>query len=333
MGKYSIIAHCYQFKIMRVAVIGTGNIGKHHIRIISEIPHAKLVGICDIDEKNVKILAKKYNSNPYTDFKKMIATENPVAVTICVPTSLHFEVAKYCIEKKIHVLVEKPITSNLKEAKELVRLAKINKVKLFVGHVERFNPAIRKLKSMIDNNELGSITAIVARRVGGFPPQIKDADIAIDLAIHDIDIVNYLLDETPKDVFVNKQKNHIKNRADSVEFFLKYKKASAYIQTNWITPVKIRKLNITGTEGYLELDYITQKIEFYKSNYNKFKDERNNFTDYILIFSDPDKLNITVGKKEPLKEEITYFIDCVKNDKKLDADFAVEALEIALKSE
>lgn len=315
---------------MKVCVIGAGNIGRHHIRIISELPHAQLTAISDVDEKNGTLLAKKYNTKFYKDFKEMIALEKPDAINICVPTFLHFEIAKYCIQKKINVFVEKPITSNLKDAKELLRLAKLYKVKLFVGHVERFNPAVIKLKSMIDNNELGSITAVVARRVGGFPPQIKDADIAIDLAIHDIDIVNYLLGETPKNVFVNRNKNHIKNRADSVEFFLKYKKASAYIQTNWITPVKIRKLNITGTEGYLELDYITQKIEFYKSNYSKFKDERNNFTDYILIFSDPDKLNITVGKKEPLKEEISYFINALEKDIKIDAGFAVEALEIAL---
>ena len=120
----------------------------------------------------------------------------------------------------------------------------------------------------------------------------------------------------------------IKKRDDSAEFFLKYKKASAYIQANWITPIKIRKLNITGEKGYIELDYINQKIELYESNYEK-KDSFS-FEDYILHFSEPDKTIISVAKKQPLKEEILYFIDCVKNNKEIDSSFALDSLKIAL---
>lgn len=315
---------------MKVAVIGSGNIGKHHIRIYSELPNVELVGIADINEKDATKLAEAYSTNYFKDYKVMIEEAHPDIISICVPTSLHYEIAKYCINKKAHVLVEKPITNDISTAKELITLAKKHKVKLFVGHVERFNPSVRKVKDMIQKGDLGKVTAIMARRVGGFPPQITDANVAIDIAIHDIDIVNYLLEEKPKEISFNRQQNHIKSRDDSVEFFLKYKNASAYIQANWITPVKIRKLNITGTEGYLELDYITQKIEFYKSNYSKFKAASTNFSDYILIFSDPDILNISVAKKEPLKEELSYFISCVANDISIDASFAVDALKIAL---
>ncbi|MCL5070812.1 MAG: hypothetical protein M1308_07940, partial [Actinobacteria bacterium] len=129
---------------------------------------------------------------------------------------------------------------------------------------------------------------------------------------------------------VNKQRNHIDKREDSVEFFLKYRKASAYLQANWITPVKIRKLNITGKEGYLEMDYVSQKIEFYKSNYKKFKKRYENFSDYVLEFSKPDKIDIKVLKKEPLREELMFFINCVRNNIEIDSRFAIEALEIAL---
>lgn len=314
---------------MKVAVIGSGNIGKHHARIYYEIPQVSLVAIADINETSAKGLAKKYHAKFYRSYEEMIEIEKPDAISICVPTSLHYRIAKYCLMKKVHVLVEKPITKDVEEAQDLLRTAKKNKVKLLVGHVERYNPAIKKVKEMIDKGDVGNVTAIIARRVGGFPPQIKDADVAIDLAIHDIDVINYLLSEIPKEVYFNKQKNHIQNREDSVELFLKYKKTSAYIQANWITPVKIRKLTITGTEGYLELDYITQKIEFFKSNYSKFKEASKDFSDYIMIFSDPDKINISVGKKEPLKEELLHFINCVSNDLETDAKYAVEALKIA----
>lgn len=315
---------------LKTAVIGVGNMGAKHLRVYSEIPKVKLVAICDLNRKLGNTLAKKFNIRFYKDYKRMVNREKLDIVSICVPTSSHYQVAKKCLEGKLNVLLEKPIVRNLQEAEELLRLAKEKKVKFLVGHIERYNPAVKKLKEMINGGDLGKITAIIARRVGGFPPQIRDINIAVDLAIHDIDIVNYLLDELPTDVYVNKQKIHIKKREDSVEFFLKYKTASAYIQANWITPVKIRKLNITGTEGYLEMDYITQKIEFYKSNYEKFKKQVGDFSDYILRFSEPDKIDISVAKKEPLMEEILFFIDCVVNNVEIDSQFAIDALKIAL---
>lgn len=316
--------------MLKIGVIGIGNMGKNHARILSNISSVKLVGIADINEKNGMSLAKKLRTKFYKDYKLLIANENLNAISICVPTSYHYEVTKYCLNNNLHVLLEKPIASNISQGSTLIKLAKTKRLSLLVGHIERFNPAIIKVKDMIDKGDLGKVTVIMCRRVGGFPPQIKDANIAVDLAIHDIDITNYLLNETPLRIYVNKQKNHIQQREDSVEFFLKYKKTSAYIQANWISPVKIRKLNITGTEGYLELDYITQRIEFYKSNYSKFMEATKDFSDYVLRFSDPDRINISVAKKEPLKEELMFFIDSVLNNKPINSPFAVQALKIAL---
>lgn len=315
---------------MKIAVIGVGNMGKNHLRLLSQIPNVTVSSIADTNTGLGTLLSKKFNCIFYKDYKELLKNENIDAVTICVPTIYHFEIAKYFLENNIHTLVEKPITNNVSEAKKLIKLARKNKLVFLVGHVERFNPAVVKLKEMITKGELGKITSIITRRVGGFPPQIQDVNIAVDLAIHDIDIVNYLLNEYPYQISVNKQKHHIKKREDSVEFFLKYKKASAYIQANWISPVKIRKLNITGTEGYLEMDYITQRIDFYKSNYSKFKSLLNDYSDYILKFSEPDRINISVARKEPLLEELQFFSDAISHKKKIDSEFALKALEIAL---
>ena len=316
---------------LKAAVIGVGSMGKNHLRTYSEISTIQLAAISDLNETLGNTLSNEFDVKYYKDYKEMIDIEKPNIVSICVPTSFHYQIAKYCIEKKINILLEKPITMNISEAEELLKLAKENNIKFLVGHIERYNPAVRKVKEMINKNDLGKIITIIARRVGGFPPQIKDANISVDLAIHDIDIVNYLLNDLPMEIFVNKQKNHIEKREDSVEFFLKYKNVSAYIQANWITPVKIRKLNITGFEGYLEMDYINQQIEFYKSNYDKFKETSKDFSDYVLRFSEPDKINISVAKKEPLKEEILYFINCVENNIEINSQFAIDALKIALK--
>lgn len=315
---------------IKTAIVGIGNMGKNHLRTYLGIESISLLAIADLNKAEGQKLADNCSGKFYEDYKKMILEEKPELVSICVPTSFHYEVAKFCIENGCHVLLEKPISMNYQHGEELINLAKQKNVKFFVGHIERFNPAVKKVKEIIQKGEIGEITAIMARRVGGFPPQIKDADIAVDLAIHDIDIVNYLMEDVPEKVFVNKKLNHTEKRADSVEFFLLYKKASAYVQANWITPVKIRTLSITGTEGYLEMDYITQKIQFYKSNYEKFHEEFADFSDYIMRFSEPDTITISVAKKEPLKEEILYFIDCISNNREVDASFALKALKISL---
>lgn len=312
------------------AVIGAGNMGKNHVRTYAGLVEADLAAIVDVNSAIAEKMALDFSTKYFSDYKKMIEEVKPEVVSICVPTHYHYEVAKHCLEHKVHVLLEKPIASSLEQAGELISIASQNGVQLLVGHIERFNPAVRKVKEMIDKGEIGKVTAIIARRVGGFPPQIKDANIAVDLAIHDIDIVNFLLGVIPFEVSVAKKKNHIEQREDSVEFFLKYAGASAYVQANWITPVKIRKLTITGTEGYLEMDYISQQIEFYKSNYEKFREDISGFSDYILRFSEPDKITIAVAKKEPLMEEIIYFLNQIKNNIQIDSQFAVDALKIVL---
>lgn len=315
---------------LKCAVIGVGNMGKNHVRSYNEIADVDLVAISDVNENLGEEISKFYNIKYYKDYKTMIENENIDIISICVPTFLHYEVAKNCIDKNINILLEKPITSDTEQAKKLLQLAKEKNIKFLVGHIERYNPAVKMVKKMIDKGDFGQIITIMARRVGGFPQQIKDADIAVDLAIHDIDIINYLLSDLPMEISINKQRNHIEKREDSVEFFLKYQRTSAFIQANWMTPLKIRKLNITGTEGYVEMDYISQKIEFYKSNYEKFREIHKDFSDYILRFSEPDIININVAKKEPLKEEILYLIYCIKNNIIINCNYAVDALQIAL---
>jgi len=315
---------------LKVAVIGTGNMGINHVRTYASIKEVDFVAVSDLNQELGEKVAQDFNVKYYGDYEELLRHEKVDIVSICVPTKYHYQVAKNAMKYKVNILLEKPITMDVDEAKDLLAIAKQMSVKLLVGHIERFNPAVQKVKELIDAGELGDIIAIIARRVGGFPPQISDANIAVDLSIHDIDIVNYLLKDLPKEVSVNKQRNHITKREDSVEFFLKYKKASAYLQANWVTPVKIRKLNVTGKEGYLEMDYIDQSIEFYKSNYKKFKKKFSDFTDFVLTFSEPEKIEMKIEKKEPLKEEILYFIDCVKNKREVNSQFAIDALKISL---
>ncbi len=320
---------------MKYAVIGVGNMGKNHVRSVHEMPELELVAVADANLAAAQAKTKLYGCQSFSDYQEMLAQVDIDAVSVCVPTTKHLEVASACMRAGKHVLLEKPIAHTVEEGRTLQALAKECGVQLMVGHIERFNPAVQKVKALLAEGAIGRVVTIIARRVGVFPPQIRDANIAVDLAIHDLDIVSYLLDELPDEVVAGKQRNHIELREDSVEFFLRYPSATAFVQANWITPVKIRKLNITGMEGYLEMDYMTQKILYYKSNYEKFRDSTDHedgFSDYILKYLEPDLVEVSVTKKEPLKEEIRFFMDHIKSGKPICTNFAIDALGIALQA-
>ncbi len=314
-----------------VAVIGTGNMGKNHVRTYSEMPSAKLVAIADISE-NARQLAEKFGCKYYKNYNEMLGRENLDAVSVCVPTGMHYSVAKDVIAKGVNLLVEKPITRDVGEAEEIVRLAKAAGVKLAIGHIERFNPAVRKLKEIMDAGGLGDVTSIMARRVGLFPPQIKDANVVIDLAVHDIDVCNFLLGRKPDRVLCESGKAIISRREDFADIFMKYGSTNAFIQANWITPVKIRQLNITGTKGYAELNYITQELVLYESNYEK---QYADFGDFVLKFGEPKKVVVEVEKGEPLRLELEHFIYCIQNNKQpeVNGQEGLGVLKTALEAE
>ncbi len=314
-----------------VAVIGTGNMGRNHVRTYSEMDGVKLVAIADISE-NAKQLAEKFGCKYYRNYMDMLTKEKLDAVSVCVPTSMHHAVAKDVISKGVSLLIEKPITRDVKEAEEIVKLAKVAGVKLAVGHIERFNPAVRKLKEIMDAGRLGDVTSIISRRVGLFPPQIKDANVVIDLAVHDIDVCNFLLGRKPDKVLCESGSAIISKREDYADIFMKYGSANAFIQVNWITPVKIRQLNITGTKGYAELNYITQELVLYESNYEK---QYADFGDFVLKFGEPKKVVVDVQKGEPLRLELEHFIYCIQNNKQPEVDGreGLSVLRTALEAE
>lgn len=314
--------------MLNVAVIGLGNMGKHHVRTYSEIDKVKLAAITDINEAKGKAVAEKYGCKFYKDYNEMFDKESIDLVSVVVPTKFHEKVAIDVIEKGVNLLVEKPIADTIKGAENIIKKAKEKNVKLAVGHIERFNPAVQRFKEIISEGRLGKITSIIARRVGLFPPQIKDANVVIDLAVHDIDVINYLVGSLPDGVEANAGKALISQREDYAEIFLKYKDATGFIQVNWITPIKIRNLSVTGTKGYAEMDYISQELMLYESNYEK---DLETFGD-VVKFSKPNKVEIGVEKGEPLKLELLNVIEAVEQNKEplITGEVGLEALRIAM---
>jgi UDP-N-acetylglucosamine 3-dehydrogenase len=318
-------------KSLKTAVIGIGNMGRHHVRNYSEIETSNLVAVADLNKELGQECAKKYNCNYYKNYLEMLETEKPEAVSVAVPSKFHHEVGINVMSKDIHALIEKPIATTIDDANGLIDCAKKYKVKLMIGHIERFNPGVIKLKEIIKDGKLGEITSIVAKRVGVFPPQIKDANVLIDLGVHDIDIINYLLEREPDEVVGNGGRALVDNREDYAEIFLKYGNTTGFVQVNWITPVKIRNLAVTGTKGYAELNYITQKLQLFYSNYSKIIDS---FGEFVFKFGEPESVNVEVEQKEPLKAEIESFLNSIIYNVpvKTSAESGLKALEIALDS-
>lgn len=293
--------------MLNVAVIGIGSMGKNHARVYTDLDNIKLVAVSDTNKTLLTSISKKYNVTGYDDYKKMLGKEKLDLLSIAVPTEFHKQVALEVIDKGINVLLEKPIAKTLDEAKEIIKKANQKKIKLMIGHIERFNPAIIELKKRID--DLGKIYKVNVDRVGPFPGRISDVGVVIDLSVHDIDIINFLLNSQPNSIYAETQKRIHPKHEDTLTAVMKYKNdVIAVLNIDWLTPTKKRNLTITGKKGMFKVDYLTQDIYFYENKSAK--------SEYgFLGVAEGDMTKIHINKKEPLKQEIEYFIECIENNK------------------
>ena len=283
-------------RTVNVGVIGVGAMGYNHARVYHKLENANLVAVSDVSEKTLKKVCKKYDTKSYTDIEELLENPEIEVVSVCVPTTLHHSIVMKAIEYGKHVLVEKPIAFTLDEAEEMIAAAKEKGVLLGTGHVERFNPALQKAKELIEQDVIGDIVSISAKRVGPFPPRIQDVGVTIDLAIHDLDVMYYLFDEEVQQVFgsmssILDQCEH-EDHAEIMVCFAN--EGTGMLEVNWLTPYKKREIEITGTDGIISVDYIEQSIDVY----GKFAQD------------------IQIVHEEPLKEELSSFLNSVINNER-----------------
>lgn len=280
-------------RTVNVGVIGVGAMGENHVRVYHKMEEANLMGVSDVSERALKKIEKKYGAKGYTDYCELLANPEIEVVSVCVPTTFHHAVVMEAIKHKKHVLVEKPIAFTLTEAEEMIAAAKEAGVILATGHVERFNPAVQKAKELIDDGVIGDIVSAFAKRVGPLPPRIKDVGVSIDLAIHDLDIMNYLFEEEITQVYGTMNSSFDDSEfEDHAEIMVSFdNESTGIIEVNWLTPYKRRELELTGTAGIISVDYIKQSIEVY----GKFAQD------------------IQIKHEEPLKSELNSFLNAVMN--------------------
>lgn len=300
---------------LRVGVIGIGVMGKNHARVYSELPGVELVGIADIDSKLVSATAKTYQTKVFADYKQLLE-QHLDAVTIAVPTSLHKEVSLDVAQAGVNMLVEKPIADTVQNAEEIIKAARQNGVKLMVGHIERFNPIVPVLKDSIQNSQ---VISIGITRVGPFPPRVRDVGIVVDLATHDIDLIRYLTNSEFKRVYPLTSKNLAGQEDSAILCFEMENGILAYSIVNWLTPFKVREINI-ATEGKLIKGWFQeQKVIEYMQNEKE---------DGSYITKE-----LPVPFAEPLKLELEAFIKSVRNNQEppITGDDGLAALRIAEK--
>jgi len=302
---------------VKIAVVGVGFWGRNHIRVLSELPDVEIVAACDMDEDRVALVAEKYGVGKYTDSRTMYKKEDLDAVTLCVWSTKLSQEALKALNARKHVLVEKPMARSAKEAERVLTIAKEKKLHLAVGFIERFNPAVEHLKEAIEEGKIGNAVSATVKRVSKWPQRIGDVGVVKDTAIHDIDIVRHIFNEDPLAVYARAGNLRHERFEDYAQIMLTFSGGkSAFLEANWLTPYKIRKLTVTGSEAIISLDYISQEM---------------------TIETSGQTLTPRYEWEEPLKIELRHFVECVAGNKELlvsgtDGLKALQIAEAALRS-
>ena len=282
---------------IRAGVVGAGHMGQYHILAFMELWDVELVGIADTDEAKAREVAATYGISAFSDHRRL--AELVDVVTVAVPTEHHFDVTRDLLEAGVHVLVEKPMTPTLEEAKELFRLARQRRRVLHVGHVERFNGAVQELRKIVERPIL-----IESRRLGPFVPRVQRDSVVMDLMIHDIDIVLGLVDGEPRKITAVGSSVQ-SGVCDVATVQLLFDSGTmATITASRATEEKIRTLAITQPDAYIVLDYTDQDIEIHRRAAQEYTVNRESIRYRQASFVE----HLFVHKDNPLKLEIRHLV-------------------------
>ncbi|MFQ3661980.1 MAG: Gfo/Idh/MocA family oxidoreductase [Chloroflexaceae bacterium] len=295
---------------LRAGVIGVGSMGRNHARVYASMEGVELAAVSDTDPATATHIGAMYRCQAYTNYREMLEEERLDLVSIVVPTKHHFEVAREVIDHGVSLLIEKPIAATVMDGEALVEAARRKGVLLTVGHIERFNPAIIALKQQLDKHELGQIFQISARRVGPFPARIMDVGVAIDLATHEMDILNYLLGSKISRMHVELHRHLHRSHEDLLSAVLRFENGViGILDINWLTPTKIRELSIIGERGMFVANYLTQDLTFFENDECVGKHWPALAT---MGVSEGRMIRQKVQRREPLFEELRAFCEAVR---------------------
>ena len=266
--------------MIKVGIVGVGHLGEIHLKLILSSTHFDLIGFYETNKEKADLISKKYQVNFFNSLKAL--SENIQAVIICTPTIHHHKTATFFLENNIHVFVEKPITTNLKEASELIQIAQNNKLVGQVGHVERFNGAFTEVENLL--NPL----FIEAHRLSNYPARGTDVSVVLDLMIHDIDIILSIVKSKVSNVFANGTKI-ISSTPDIANARIEFENGCvANLTASRISLKKMRKMRIFQSDSYVSIDFDNCKSEIVS----------------IVDYNDNDKYAMTIHNSDGVEKEI-----------------------------
>lgn len=317
-----------------IGVIGAGVMGYNHIRVLSRLKGANLVAISDPSGAALDKAAAEFEvPAKHLSYRDMIKMHDLDAAVIAAPNHLHKEISIYCMKRGIDVLVEKPISHSINDAVRMGRVARKYGRVLMVGHIERFNPVVTKIKELIGKGRLGPIYLVNTVRAGPYPKRLRNIGVLIDLAVHDVDIIRYLASDIRRIysqlIMSNGQAIYCKS------LFTLSNNARGSCEFSWVSPKRARTISIYGANGILEGNYQEQTLKFYDNPDARDMPKTYDYHRQILLMgkiSSGKMAEYKIRKEEPLKLELRHFMECVKSRKKplISPEDAIKAVEIAL---
>jgi virulence factor len=295
--------------MLKIGVIGVGNMGRNHVRNILELPNFyELIGCFDKSAENTKIIKEKFNANCFIDVKELLNKTD--AVVLAMPSSLHLEYGMMATQFNQHALIEKPIALSKTDGEALCRaFEKIGKV-LSVGHVERYNPAVLEMKKVLENE---NIISIEAKRYSPFDPRISDANVIFDLMIHDLDIVlSYLQPDPIKTLSANAVIVKSEKFSDYVQVSIQHKKgAISTICASRVTENKVRAIDVHTKQAFIQADLLNKTLQVTRKTMFALD------VGYTPTYKQENIVEkIILPNVEPLKAELIEFADAINKNRK-----------------
>lgn len=306
-------------KVLNVGVVGLGWMGKLHLRVYSELAGVNVVGVVDTNEEALKEVKDQYDVSVYTDLDELLKNDLD-AISVCVPTVYHLPVGLKALEAGVTPLIEKPMAASADEARQLLAKAEEKGLQIMIGHIERFNPAVQRLKELVQEDD---VISIQIERVGPYPPRIQDVGVMRDLGSHDIDLIRFITGSEYKHAFAVTSTT-IGEHEDTALITAEMENGVlAHVNTNWVTPYKSRFIHIATKDRYIEANLITQQVKAY----SKFEgyDAHYSIKEWPVMY------------REPARSELSAFLEGVRNDTPmpisgLDGLKVLETIEILEKS-
>jgi len=299
---------------LKVGVAGAGVMGRNHARVATDVRDFALTTIFDPDTAVATGVAETYGAAPVTTAEAFVAAGLDAAI-VATPNRHHADLSVALLEAGVHVLVEKPIAATVADAQRMIDAARANDRVLMVGQVERFNPAVEAVKRAVDGDD---IISIQITRVGPFPPRMGEVGVVIDLAVHDIDIIRHL---TGSEI-VEVQPQLARTRADREDTaLLQFRLENgviAHITTNWVTPYKVRTLQVATKTKFVVADLMTRQVTEY------FGQQSDGSYSTRGVMSWPN---------EPLKKELEAFAHAIRTGETpaVTGEDGLRNLEVALR--